>query len=173
MSAIIKRQGLWTLPILAYTARRVLYRVRLQGRTWSGRPLPLGRGLALDQFDEVRVDAVPQALGLLQVRQGFAVLLLALVDHAPLVVGPGKARVDLDGLIAQFHGLGVVALGVVNGGLVGDDGRVVGLEFQGLVKGLEGLVVTARLAGLHPLGDEALDVLGGARPRQQEQEEQD
>jgi hypothetical protein len=136
-------------------------------------PLPLLRRLALDQLDEVRVDAVPQALGLLEVRQGLAILLLALVYHAPLVVGPGEIRVQLDGLIAQFHGLGVVALGVVNGGLVGDDGRVVGLEFQGLVKGLEGLVVTPRLAGLHALVDEALDVLGGAQPRQQEQAEQD
>ena len=89
----------------------------------------------------------------MQVRQGLVILLLLLVDHAPLVVGPAEVGVQLDGLFAQLHGLGVVALGVVDGGFVGNEGRVVGLELQGLVKGLEGLVVTACLAVLDPLVD--------------------
>jgi len=129
--------------------------------------------LALDQFDEVRVDAIPEALGLLEVLQGLGILLLVLIDHAPLVVGPAEVGVQLEGLFAHLHSLRVVALGVVDGAFVGDEGRVVGLELQGLVKGLEGLVVLACLAVLDPLVDETLDVLGGAPAWQQEQEEQD
>ena len=100
------------------------------------------------------------------------ILLLALVDHAPLVVGPGEAGIQFDGRFELFHGPVVLAPGVVDDAFESDEGRVVGLELQSLVKCLEGLVITAGLAVLDPLVDGALDVLGGAQPRQQEQEEQ-
>jgi hypothetical protein len=63
-----------------------------------GTPLLRRPRLAPGQGNEVGIDAVTQGLGFDEVRQGLAVFLLVIMDHATLVVSPPIVGIQLDSL---------------------------------------------------------------------------